>query len=89
MLSTYSGNAHLAAMYGIKTITIWGATHPYTGFAPYNQPIENCLTSDRNQYPLLPTSIYGNKKVAGYEDVMRSISVESVVDKVRSFLNEV
>jgi ADP-heptose:LPS heptosyltransferase len=84
MLSMDSGNAHLAAMYGIKTITIWGATHPYTGFAPYNQPIENCLTSDRNQYPLLPTSIYGNKKVAGYEDVMRSISVESVVDKVNS-----
>lgn len=86
MLSMDSGNAHLAAMYGVKTITLWGATHPYSGFAPYNQPIENCLTSDRNQYPFLPTSIYGNKKVKGYEDAMRSISVESVFEKINTTL---
>jgi ADP-heptose:LPS heptosyltransferase len=79
MVSMDSGNAHLGAMYGVKTITIWGATHPYAGFAPFNQPFENCLVSDREKYPLLPTSVYGNKKVAGYEDVMRTITPESVV----------
>lgn len=86
MLSMDSGNAHIAAMLGIKVITLWGATHPFAGFAPFNQPLENCITSDRNQYPLLPTSVYGNKKVVGYEDVMRSISVEKVVSCIQSQL---
>jgi ADP-heptose:LPS heptosyltransferase len=82
MLSMDSGNGHIAAILGIKTITIWGATHPYLGFSPFNQPEENSLVSDRNLYPKLPTSIYGNKKVDGYEDVMRTILPESVVEKV-------
>ncbi len=86
MLSMDSGNAHLAAMFGVPTITLWGATHPFTGFAPYNQPLENSLISDREKYPLLPTSIYGNKKVVGYEDAMRTISVESILKKINSFL---
>ena len=86
MVSMDSGNAHLAAMYGVKTITIWGATHPFAGFAPFNQPFENCLVSDREQYPLLPTSVYGNKKVAGYEDVMRTITPESIVSLINKNL---
>ena len=88
MLSMDSGNAHLAAIFGVITITLWGATHPYAGFAPYNQPSENCLVADREQYPLLPTSVYGNKKVAGYEDAMRTISVEKIVARVLSQLED-
>lgn len=86
MLSMDSGNAHIAAMLGIKVITLWGATHPFAGFSPFNQPLENCLTADRNQYPLLPTSVYGNKKVTGYEDVMRSISASDIIQKINSNL---
>jgi ADP-heptose:LPS heptosyltransferase len=86
MLSMDSGNAHIAAMLGIKVVTLWGATHPYTGFSPFNQSLENCLVSDREKYPLLPTSVYGNKKVAGYEDAMRTISIEKVVFSIQSQL---
>ncbi len=86
MLSMDSGNAHIAAMLGVKVITLWGATHPYTGFLPFNQPLENALVSDRNLFPLLPTSIYGNKKVAGYEDAMRTISVSKIVATVHSLV---
>ena len=86
ILSMDSGNAHIAAMLGVNVVTLWGATHPFAGFSPFNQPLENCLLSDRNQFPLLPTSIYGNKKVAGYEDVMRTIVPENVVNKVNAFL---
>jgi len=86
MLSMDSGNAHIAAMLGIKVITLWGATHPFTGFLPFNQVMENALVSDREQFPKLPTSVYGNKKVEGYEDVMRTILPEQVVAKVESAL---
>jgi ADP-heptose:LPS heptosyltransferase len=82
MLSMDSGNAHIAAMLGTKVITLWGATHPYAGFAPFNQPLENCLVSDRKKYPLLPTSVYGNKKVEGYQDAMRTIAPQDVIEKV-------
>ena len=41
MLAMDSGNAHLAAMQQIKTITLWGVTHPYAGFAPFGQPTDS------------------------------------------------
>lgn len=82
MLSMDSGNAHIAAMLGVKVITLWGATHPFAGFLPFNQSIEDALVSDRNQFPKLPTSVYGNKKVEGYEDAMRTIKPEDVVSKI-------
>lgn len=85
MLSMDSGNAHIAAMLGVKVITLWGATHPYAGFSPFNQPKENSLVSDRNMFPKLPTSVYGNKKVAGYEDAMRTILPGTVVLKINFF----
>jgi ADP-heptose:LPS heptosyltransferase len=83
MLSMDSGNAHIAAMLGVKVITLWGATHPYAGFLPFGQTMENALVSDRNQYPKLPTSVYGNKIVEGYEDAMRSISPKEIVTKIQ------
>ena len=86
MLSMDSGNAHLAAMYGVKTITLWGATHPFAGFSPFNQKFENAIVSDRKKYPFLPTSVYGNKTVTGYQDVMRTILPETVVDKIKDEL---
>jgi ADP-heptose:LPS heptosyltransferase len=79
-----SGNAHIAAMLGIKVITLWGATHPFVGFKPFNQPDYFCLTADRAQYPLLPTSIYGNKNVVGYENAMRTILPSQVIEKINS-----
>ena len=86
MVSMDSGNAHIAAMFGVKTFTLWGATHPFAGFLPFNQPIENALVSDRNLYPKLPTSVYGNKTVEGYENAMRTITVKTVVDKIQKEL---
>lgn len=82
MLSMDSGNAHMAAMLGVKVVTLWGATHPYAGFAPFHQPEDFTITANRQQYPLLPTSIYGNKLVEGYQDAMRTISPQAVIDKV-------
>jgi len=82
MLSMDSANSHLAAMQNVKTITLWGITHPYAGFAPFNQPKENMLLPDLEKYPNIPCSIYGNHICDGYEDVMRSISPEKVIKKI-------
>lgn len=87
MLSMDSSNGHIAAMLGVPVVTLWGATHPYAGFLPFNQSLDNALVSDRNQYPQLPTSVYGNKKVAGYENAMRTILPEQVVARIAEILN--
>ncbi len=86
MVAMDSGNAHLAAMYNVPTITLWGVTHPYAGFYPFNQSSENALLACRKQYPLIPTSIYGNTFPAGYENVMTSITPQQVVDKIEQVL---
>lgn len=82
MLSMDSGNAHIAAMLGKKVITIWGVTHPFAGFTPFNQPIDFALTANRAVFPLIPTSVYGNKFPEGYENAAGSISVEEIIAKV-------
>lgn len=87
MLSMDSANAHFAAMQNVKTITLWGATHPYAGFAPFNQPSEYNLLPDLEKYPNLPCSIYGNKVCNGYENVMNSIAPSLVVKKIVDLLS--
>jgi ADP-heptose:LPS heptosyltransferase len=82
MLAMDSANAHLAAMQGIPVITLWGATHPYAGFMPFNQPFENALLPDLDKYPKLPCSIYGNKVCSGYETAMRSISPDKIASTI-------
>ncbi|WP_029034306.1 glycosyltransferase family 9 protein [Salinimicrobium terrae] len=88
MLSMDSGNGHLAANYGVPVITLWGLTHPYTGFAPFRQPESNFLLPDLQKYPAIPTSIYGKDVPQGYEEVMRSIPPPQVVDKVKELLTK-
>ena len=86
MLSMDSGNAHLAAMLGIKVVTIWGVTHPFAGFTPFNQPEDYSLLSNREQFPLIPTSIYGNKYPENYKETSRSISAETITVKIESII---
>lgn len=86
MLAMDSGNAHLAAMYGVKVVTVWGVTHPFAGFAPFHQPIENCMTSDVNKFPLIPTSIYGNTYPEGYLKCFDTILPETIIEKVKQLL---
>jgi ADP-heptose:LPS heptosyltransferase len=81
MIGMDSGNGHLAAMFGVTVLTIWGVTHPYAGFVPFGQPEANQLIPDLEKFPKIPTSIYGNKVPNGYEDAMLSIPVEKITKR--------
>ena len=87
MVAMDSGNAHLAAMQQVKTITLWGVTHPYAGFAPFDQPDDYSVVSDLEKYPKIPCSIYGNKVANGYENVMETIAPTKVIEKIMYVLN--
>jgi ADP-heptose:LPS heptosyltransferase len=86
MVSMDSGNGHMAAMLGVKVVTIWGVTHPYTGFLPFNHAIDSCLTADRTKFPKIPTSVYGNKFPKDYERAIASISPKEIVAKIKMSL---
>jgi len=84
MVSMDSGNAHFSAMQQVKTITIWGVTHPFAGFAPFGQPLDNCILPDLKKYPNIPCSIYGNKVCLGYENVMGTIDPSIIISKIKA-----
>ena len=86
MLSMDSANGHLAANYNVPVISLWGLTHPFAGYAPFLSKSENELVSNRETYPMLPTSAYGNKTPKGYENIMRSIDVNDVILAINKVL---
>lgn len=88
MVAMDSGNAHLAALFGIPVVTIWGVTHPFAGFYPFGQDAENALRADREKYPLIPTSIYGNKMPEGYDSAMRTIHPTEIIEKIHLVLQK-
>ena len=58
MVSMDSANMHLASLYNIPVISVWGATHPFAGFYGWAQPEENILQASLY---CRPCSVFGNK----------------------------
>ncbi len=88
MLAMDSGNAHIAAAFGVPTVTLWGVTHPYAGFAPYHQPEANALLADREAFPAIPTSVFGNRYPDGYERAMETIPPARVISRILTVLDQ-
>lgn len=86
MISMDSGNGHLAAMFGIPVITIWGLTHPCLGFAPFNQADEYQILPDLEKFPFIPTSVYGNKYPKEYLTCFETINTDDIIKKVTKIL---
>lgn len=81
MISMDSGNMHLAALTGVPTISIWGATHPYCGFTALNQRPELVLQAEG--MGCRPCSVFGNKPCR-YGDMrcMNAISPTDILVRV-------
>lgn len=87
MVSMDSGNGHLAANFGVPVITIWGITHPFAGFAPFNQPEEHQLIPDLEKFSKIPTSVYGNKYPDGYLDCFNTITPQDIIKAIKKASN--
>ncbi len=86
MISMDSANGHIASLFGINVVTIWGPTHPYTGYGPFMQPDNNSITPERKIYPKIPVSIYGSKCPQEYLNVINSIEIEKILKRVRQLI---
>lgn len=83
MLSMDSANMHLASLYAVPVISIWGATHPFAGFYGWGQPMENIISVDLS---CRPCSVFGNKPCyRGDHACMMQIKEDTVIAKI---LNE-
>ncbi len=85
MVSMDSANMHLASLYGVPVVSIWGGTHPYAGFYGWGQNDENIVQIDM---PCRPSSVFGNKPcpVHGDEGCMQVITPTMIVEKIVKFL---
>lgn len=80
MLSMDSANQHIASLVGTKVITIWGATTPLCGFAPFRQSSDNSIVAG---IPCQPCSIAGSRLCPeGHFNCMHSIEPNQIVDKI-------
>lgn len=59
MISMDSANMHLASLFGVPVVSVWGATHPFAGFMGYAQPADNAVQID--DLSCRPCSVFGNK----------------------------
>ena len=84
MLSMDSANMHLASLTGIPVVSVWGATHPYTGFMGWGQSIQNTIQAD---LPCRPCSTSGNKPcLRGDYACLHQLQAEDIVAKIQHLL---
>lgn len=63
MVCMDSGNMHMAAVAGTRTVSVWGATHPAAGFEPWT-PVgapKDYHRSVQVHMDCRPCSVFGNK----------------------------
>lgn len=80
MVSMDSANMHLASLFGVPVVSVWGATHPYAGFMGYGQREENAVQIDLY---CRPCSVFGNKPCyRGDHACMEQLSPKLIVEKI-------
>ena len=85
MVSMDSANMHLASAVDVPVVSVWGATHPYAGFAGWRQGDD---TQVQLSLPCRPCSVYGNKPCyRGDMACMNGITPEMILEKVELVLD--
>ena len=84
LVSMDSANMHLASLVGTNVISIWGATHPFSGFYGYRQRPDLAVQVD---LPCRPCSIYGKKPCyRGDWACMNRVTPEQIIHKINNCL---
>jgi ADP-heptose:LPS heptosyltransferase len=85
MLSMDSANLHLASLTATPVVSVWGATHPHSGFYGYRQSPDNAVQVELS---CRPCSVYGNKPCYRKNtECMEKITPQMVIEKVEASLS--
>jgi ADP-heptose:LPS heptosyltransferase len=84
MVTMDSANMHLASLVGVPVVSIWGATHPYSGFYGFQQDPLNAVQVNLS---CRPCSVFGNTTCwRGDHACMEQISPSMVEKKLLELL---
>ena len=82
MLSMDSANMHLASLVGLRTVSVWGATHPYTGFLGWGQRTRDVVQLDMT---CRPCSVFGDKPcMRGDYHCLAGITPKMIIDRIEN-----
>lgn len=82
MISMDSANMHLASLFKVPVISIWGATHPFAGFYGWAQSTNHIVSIDLF---CRPCSVFGNKPCwRGDHACMQKIETAMIIQKVQT-----
>jgi ADP-heptose:LPS heptosyltransferase len=87
MISMDSANMHLASLFGVPVVSVWGATHPFAGFMGYGQKLENAVQI--TDLSCRPCSVFGNKPCyRGDHACMEWLNPTLILEKVNKSISE-
>ena len=87
MIAMDSANMHLASLMGTRTISIWGGTHPYSGFLGYGQRYDDVIQDET--LTCRPTSVFGKDPKEFKEfDYFKNLDAENVYQQIKNKLNQ-
>lgn len=82
MLSMDSANMHMASLVGLRVVSVWGATHPYTGFLGWRQRTRDVIQLDMT---CRPCSVTGDRPcLRGDYHCLGGITPKMIIAKLES-----
>ena len=81
MVSMDSSAMHMASLVGTPTVSVWGATHPATGFYGWGSSSENRLQLN---LPCRPCSVYGEKACQFGDYRCMRVAPERIIERLRA-----
>lgn len=86
LLAMDSANMHLASLVGLRTVSIWGATHPYAGFYGTGQNPADAIQLD---IVCRPCSVFGNKPCRRKDLLcLNGISPQLIISRLNAILTK-
>jgi ADP-heptose:LPS heptosyltransferase len=86
MIAMDSSNMHMAALVGIKVISIWGGTDPLSGFSAWMQPDNFSIRVPVDELTCRPCTIYGTGKTKNNFACMKLLTPELVYKKIEALI---
>lgn len=86
MLTMDSANMHLASLVGTPVVSVWGATHPLSGFMGWRQQTANAVQAD---LPCRPCSSHGTRPCyKGTLECMHAIHPRHILGRIETLLHK-
>lgn len=81
-----SANMHLGSLARTPVVSVWGSTHPYTGFYGLYQDVRNIIQDDIS---CRPCSVFGNKPCYRKDYAcLNRIKPEQIIAKIEQILTQ-